>query len=316
MSNVLLCADIHLSDASPASRREGYLAETMELLWQTVKLAKEHSAHVVWAGDVFHIKTPGRNSHRMVNETIDVVKAYPNGLSIVPGNHDLMQDRLDSIPSQPLGTLFKAGAQNLQGWGNEETFNSCVYGVPWQQRFNETTVGNAFADYRKFASAEISHLVVTHAPLYPPGKELPYEFYDTGSWAEAMGNHGSVFYGHVHNPHGTYEVDGVTFCNNGALSRGSLDESNLTRPVLATIWSSVSGLFRSIPLRAQPADQIFKMEVKTKRQAQIKLDDFLASIGQASIDITTVDSVMTYVKSLGLGTELETVIQDLIDNAS
>lgn len=309
MSNVLLVSDLHLADSSPASRLEGYKDEVLELLWQTVDLAKEHNAEMVFAGDVFHLKTPGRNSHRLVNEMIDVVKSYPNGLLIVPGNHDLTSDRLDSIPSQPLGTLFKAGAVRLEGWSDSSRL---VYGVPWLQRFNDGTVKDTLWEYKR-QNVEHPSLVVTHAPLYPPGKELPYEFYDTGSWAAAMGNHGSVFYGHVHNPHGTYEVDGVTFCNNGALSRGSLDESNLTRPVLATLWSSISGLFRAIPLRAQPADQIFKMEVKTQRAAQLKLDDFLASIGQASIDITTVDSVMTYVHSLGLGPELESVIQDLLD---
>jgi predicted phosphodiesterase len=313
LSNVILVADIHASDSSPASRREGYKLEVLDLLWQTVELAKEHKATAVWAGDVFHLKTPGRNSHQLVNEMIDVVRAYPHGLLIVPGNHDLTSDRLDSIPAQPLGTLFKAGAVRLNGI--DDDFGTPLYGVPWQQRFNDTTVSAALADWRSETDPDESWLCVTHAPLYPPGKELPYEFYDTAAWAAAMGHRGSVFYGHVHNPHGTYEVEGVTFCNNGALSRGSLDESNLARPVLATLWSSISGLFRTVPLQAQRAEDIFKMEVKTQRAAQVKLDDFLASIGQTSIDITTVDSVMAYVHGLGLGAELEAVIQELIDAA-
>jgi DNA repair exonuclease SbcCD nuclease subunit len=196
-----------------------------------VELAKEHNAVAVWAGDIFHIKTPGRNSHKLVQSVIDVVKAYPNELYIVPGNHDLSHDRLDSISSQPLGVLFKAGAKKLAGWHIEEP----IYGVPWLQRFNDENVDAVLEEFRfrhEYYPAiskdpkDFTGLVVTHAPLYPPGKELPYEFYDTHKWATAMGNRGSVFYGHVHNPHGVYDVDGVTFCNNGALSRGSLDESN------------------------------------------------------------------------------------------
>lgn len=311
MSNILLCADLHLADNSPASRKEGYLDEVLELLWQTVELAKEYEAHMIWAGDIFHLKTPGRNSHALVQSAIEVVQAYPDGLSIVPGNHDLSHDRLDSISSQPLGTLFKAGAERLQGW-----LDNNVYGVPWLQRFNDDTVSSSLSDYRASDSfGEYETLVVTHAPLYPPGKELPYEYYDTGKWASAMGNRGSVFYGHVHNPHGMYKVDGVQFCNNGALSRGSLDESNLKRSVAVTLWNSLNGEFRKIPLKTQKAEDIFRMEEKTKREAQVKLDDFLASIGQVSIDITTISSVMEYIRSLELGTELETVIQDLIDEA-
>lgn len=312
LSNILLCSDIHVADKPPASRHEGYKEEVLELLWQTVELAKEHSAVMVWAGDVFHIKTPGRNSYKLVNEMIDVVKAYPDGLVIVPGNHDLLHDRLDSISSQPLGTLFKAGADLLSGWYEDDH----IYGVPWLQRFDDDSVKRAFTGYKASDSfGEYNTLVVTHAPLYPPGEELPYEFYDVRKWASAMGNRGSVFYGHVHNPSGVYVVDGVTFCNNGALSRGSLDESNLTRPVVATLWSSLSGSFQTIPLSYQPAESIFKMEIKAQRAAQVKLDDFLASVGQASIDITTISSVMDYIRSLGLTPEMEAVLQDLIDTA-
>ncbi len=265
---------------------------------------------MVWAGDIFHIKTPGRNSHKLVNEMIDVVKAYPKQLYIVVGNHDITSDRLDSIPAQPIGTLFKAGARRLEGW--TQTTSPCVYGVPWQQRFSDEAVSSALVGWRD-CEPESQCLVVTHAPLYPPGEELPYEFYDARKWASAMGNRGSVFYGHVHNPHGVYVLDGVTFCNNGALSRGSLDESNLTRPVVATLWSSVSGSFQTIPLNYQPAESIFKMEIKAQRAAQVKLDDFLASVGQASIDITTISSVMDYIRSLRLSPEMEALLQDLID---
>lgn len=314
MTNYLLLGDIHLADNSPASRKEGYLDEVLGLLWQTVDLAKEHEAVAVWAGDVFHLKTPGRNSFKMVNEVIDVIKAHPRELYIVPGNHDLTHDRLDSIPSQPLGMLYQAGAVNGSGLAMYNDGHT-VYGVPWLQRFTDEAVEASLADFRNEYSEE-HWLVVTHAPLYPPGKELPYEFYDTHKWAAAMGNRGSVFYGHVHNPHGVYEVDGVQFCNNGALSRGSLDESNLSRDVVATMWSSVNGQFRNLPLNYKPSAEIFRMEEKTKRAAQVKLDDFLSSIGQASLEITTSSAVMDHVRSLQLGAAVEALIQDLLDSVA
>ena len=278
MSNYLLVSDLHLADNPPASRKEGYLDEVLMLLWQTVRLAEEHEATAVWAGDVFHLKTPGRNSFKMVNQVIDVVKAYPRGLYIVPGNHDLTHDRLDSIPAQPLGMLYQAGAKECIGWAH-----SSLYGVPWLQRHTDEAVENSLADWRAQMNPPGHCLVVTHAPLYPPGRELKYEFYDTHKWARAMGNLGSVFYGHVHNPHGTYTVDGVQFCNNGALSRGSLDESNLKREVVATLWSDINGEFRTLPMAYKDSSAIFRMEEKTKREAQVRLDDFLESIGQASL---------------------------------
>ena len=309
MSNVLLCSDIHLADLPPASRKEGYADELLDLLRQTVELAQEHDAVMVWAGDVFHIKNPSRNSHKLVNSVIDIVNSYPKGLYIVPGNHDLSQDRLDSLPAQPLGVLFNAGAKMLDGWAEDAP----IYGVPWLQRHTDQAVSSALAAWRgNWCEAS---LVVTHAPLYPPGRELKYEFYDTAQWADAMGNEGSVFYGHVHDPHGVYTVDGVTFCNNGALSRGSLTESNLTRPVVATLWSSISGTFRSIPLAYKPSQDIFRMEVKETRTRQLKLDEFLSALGCTSIPVTTTDAVMHYVRSLSLPPAVEEAIKDLLESS-
>lgn len=315
MSKYLLISDIHLADNPPSSRKDGYLDEILDLLRQTVDIASEYNAVAVWAGDVFHIKTPGRNSFRMVGEVTDIALSYPEGLYIVPGNHDLTNDRMDSIASQPLGQLFKhTSVTMLTGTeAMEDGYN--IYGVPWLQRFTDEAVSSALQRYRdeEWMPGENS-LVVTHAPIYPPGRELKYEFYDTHKWAQYMGNKGNVFYGHVHDPHGIYTVDGVQFCNNGALSRGSLDESNLKRDIVATIWSDLNGEFYKIPLNSKSAEDIFKMEVKSAREAQVKLDDFLESIGQTSLAITTSSAVMQYIKELNLGPEVETLIQELLDS--
>jgi hypothetical protein len=154
--------------------------------------------------------------------------------------------------------------------------------------------------------------VVTHAPLYPPGKELPYENYPASEWAKAMGNRGSVFYGHVHDCHGVYSVDGTTFCNNGSLSRGALTESHLTRDVVATLWSSINGEFRTLPLPYRPSSEVFKLEeADTKKAAKVQLDDFLKSVGTISVE-----SVMEHIRVLSLGPEVKALIGDLLNEVS
>jgi DNA repair exonuclease SbcCD nuclease subunit len=312
MSNVILISDLHLADKSPANCTDSYTEDLLDLLDQTVQLAKDNNAVAVWAGDVFHIKQPSRNSHKLVQDTIDVVNAYPNGLYIVPGNHDLTFDRMDSLDSQPLGTLFKSGAKLLEGWSDDYDF---LYGVPWLQRFRQDTVDEAFLSWRA-CYTDRPMLAVTHAPLYPPGKELPYEFYPSEDWANSMGNVGSCFYGHVHAPHGVWKSAEVSFCNNGALSRGSLDEYNINRPVVATLWSSINGEFRTLPLSYKPASEVFRLvEHKEAKQKQVKLDDFLNAVGQATIEITSIESVMAHIQTLNLGESLERAIQELLASA-
>lgn len=311
MTNFLLLSDLHLADRPPVSCTESYIDDLFDLLKYSVKLAEEHNAITVWAGDVFHIKGSSRNSHGLVQQTIDIVKSYPRDLYIVPGNHDLANDRLDSISTQPIGTLFKAGAKLLIGW-NQNSLP--LYGVPWLQRFNDLTVENAFKSYVNKSQAGAHHLVVTHAPLYPPGKELPYENFPATQWAAHMANRGSVFYGHVHDFHGVYEVDGVTFCNNGSLSRGALTESHRSREIVATMWSSINGQFSTFALPYRPASEVFKIEeIIASRNKRVELDDFLKSIGYNFVEMTSVESVMLHIKSLDLDSLLENKILELLE---
>lgn len=319
MAKYQVVNDIHLSDRAPAMCTESYTDDLFNLLEQTVEVEKEENCQgTIWAGDIFHIKAPNRNSHALVQRTQDIAAKYRN-LWIVPGNHDMSADRLDSImETQPLGVLFRSGAKLLSGW--EETGEHPIYGVPWLQRFTPETVEEAFSswDHEENVWNREQSLVITHAPLYPPGQELEWEHYptqgDTG-WSAAMGNRGYVVYGHVHDAHGIYKVGGVTYANPGALSRGSLTEASIKRRISTTIWDASSG-FTFHELNYRPADEIFRMADKEASVTkQLELDDFLARIGEARIEITTTGSVMEHVRSLNLGTRLEKLIQELLEGA-
>lgn len=248
---VLLVNDIHLRDRPPSSCTETYTEDLLDLLQQTVTVAGLHDVDaVVWPGDVFDSKVPGRTSHRLVQRAIEIGKLYMVPWFIVPGNHDIAHDNLDSIlDTQPLGVLLRAGAKLLSGWSeplNDRDGAYRLYGVPWQQEWSDEAVSAALGQYFEtlgWADPEVHRLVVTHAPLYPPGLELPYEFYPAEKWAQAMGSRGSCWYGHVHESHEIWQSGGVTFANFGALSRGSLHEHNISRQVAAGIWDSDTGEF-------------------------------------------------------------------------
>jgi DNA repair exonuclease SbcCD nuclease subunit len=329
MTRLLLIGDIHLSDRAPSSCTEDYLDDLFTILEHTIQLESELNVDgVVWSGDVFHQRQANRTSHRTVQRAIEIVQSYRN-LWIVPGNHDLAAgDRLDSISdTQPLGVLYRAGAKLLQGWADD---GSLLYGVPWQQHWTQESVVGAFRDWgTRGWSGGANHpsraLVVAHAPLFQPTTEPPWEYYPTGesrhgddtraSWASIQGM-GSCFYGHVHDRHGTYKVGDVTFCNHGAITRGSLQESELTRAIAVTTWSAEEG-FTEIAVPHKPADAIFRLLEKREQQdSALALDEFLAKAGQAQIEIASIEAVMAHLRTLNLDPGVLALAEELLTQAS
>jgi DNA repair exonuclease SbcCD nuclease subunit len=325
---VMLIGDVHLSDRPPSSCTETYLEDLFNLLDQASAVAKERNVQaIVQAGDWFHIKMPSRNSHKLVIRSIEWAAAAPCPVLVVPGNHDLSNDRLESLnEGQPLGAVIRSEAVTmLRGWSTGPLKHQ-LYGVPWLQDWDnsdedvrETEVSNALTHWQDLYDGSVPALVVTHAPFYPPGKEPKYEnaeFYPPGKFALHMGGHGSVYHGHIHDPHGEYVVGGVRFANYGALSRGSLTESHLTRQVGVTLWDSADGSFEFVPLDAKPANEVFRLqEIGEVKTAQAELDAFLTSIGQTTVEVTSIEAVMTHIQSLHLDKELVSLVEQLLTEA-
>jgi len=345
---IMLVGDIHLSERPPSSCTDSYCDDLFDLLEQARQVGVQRGiAAWCWAGDVFHHKAPNRVSHRLVHRLcafLETCEPYFPVL-IVPGNHDIANDRVESVlESQPLGVVFRSRlASQLIGWHESLP----VYGVPWLQGYGdwgaydgddphpliEVNLANAFKGYREQVfqrgTGNQLPLVVTHAPLYPEGKELRYEYFPVTRWGEAMGAHNGgshhVFYGHVHEPHSTHGYYGadpaggdydVTFCNNGALSRGSLHEYNLTRQVGVTLYDSLKGNFEFVPLNAKPASEVFRLEEKGRvTDVQGRLDDFLTSVGSTSLEVMNLESVVGHIRSLGLGKDVEALAEELLTEA-
>lgn len=323
MGEYILVNDVHLSDRPPSMCTDTYLDDLFTLLGEAADIAAERSGSIILAGDIFHHKTPSRTSHATVMRLIDWARSTPAPVYAVLGNHDLQHDRVASIDeSQPLGVVIRSGAiELLDGWMSNGGMNTgaLVFGLPWQMVWDDTTVWDGLQLFRELVIRypDQHALVVTHAPLYPPGQELKFEFYPAQNWATAMDNRGTVHYGHVHHPHGVYEVDGVTFSNCGALSRGSLSEHNLTRTPSVAVWNSDTGLTEHIKLlSAKPADEVFRLvEAQATKTAGLNLSTFLESVQATQLDITSTDVVMGHITDMGLDPALIKVISTLLDEA-
>jgi 3',5'-cyclic AMP phosphodiesterase CpdA len=315
-SHRIICVgDIHLSDRPPASCYDTYTDDILDILSFVAKLESALSADaVVWAGDIFHHKQPSRTSHATVLKLTKVAQQYKN-LYVVTGNHDITSDRLDSLEKQPLGVLYEAGVlKELDGW--HPTLP--LFGVPWQQRWlSPGTIEEAFSEIG-IHGIHRDPLVVTHAPIYPPSvaDNVMFELLPLPEVSSAMGNRGYLYYGHIHEPHGSFEVDGVTYGNMGAISRGSLHEYNLARKIQVALWTPEHG-FTAVDVPHKPASEVFRLaEATEKKETKMDLDSFLQEVGSATLDISSTSSIIDHVRSMDIEDTVKVTSIALLEEVS
>lgn len=337
MANILCVGDLHLADRPPSSCTETYLDDLFEILKHVDKLAKARKCSAtVFAGDLFHLKAPSRTSHRLVQRIIDVFGSWSTPVYLTPGNHDLSNDRFESIfETQPLGVVLRSGsAFLLSGWNDSPAWMEQplswlssdaptlpIYGVPWLQEWTNANEGirNQYVqaslnDLNSRFDGSVPVLLVTHAPFYPPGQELPYETFPTEKFAQFLPPRTSVYYGHVHDYHGEYSSGGAKFCNVGAITRGSLHECELTRKIAVALWDSDTGQFEEVVMPHKPASEVFRLqEVKEAKSVQMELNEFLRSVGSSTIKITSIESVIDHVKGMDLPADVVKVIEELFE---
>lgn len=325
MTRALLIGDIHLADRPPSIRTETYTDDILDKLRAAVRIAADqHCDVIVSAGDVFHIKTPTRNSHSLVQRTGEVLTSAGLPVLIVPGNHDLSNDRLDSLKKQPLGTLAKMEGIDLLT-GPSEVFP--IFGLPYLADWGGDllrwmSVYDKWADRHKAADFDFWPLMVTHAPIFPDGEEPPYEFISASDWAGLMNGKGDCYYGHIHDPHGDYTPhpgSSIRMCNNGAISRGSLHEATLKREPAVTVWDSTgsgAGRFTRHPLPFRPAEAVFRLSDKEDLdERESRVGAFLESVGRTTLDGLSIEEVHAQARTRGLKPRTLALIEDLLEGA-
>lgn len=313
MSRVLLIGDVHLRDSPPVNCTPEFLDD----LWHSLEFVAAASYSydaTVFAGDLFDFKQPSKTSHALMLRAIEVFGRMHNPWCIA-GNHDLSADRIESLQAkQPLGVLIAAGAiALLDGWHPDLP----VYGIPWQQDWAKSLPW-VLADFREYRDP--NSLIVTHAPLFPPGSEPPYEFLDLNEFAKAMGRRGNVFYGHIHDRHGVYtrvsdSAGDVKFANHGSLNRARLTKSDIERTVTVTAWDSTTGAFTPIPVPDQlPASKIFRLDQATAAKAEQRtLDEFLQAVGRSTLDISSTSAITEHIKQMDAPENVKSTAISLIE---
>lgn len=294
MFKAITFTDIHLADRNPASRKDNYLESIFSKIDQAREICEQRKVDVaLCAGDIFHLKTPSKNSHYMVSQMIALLKRFPCPVLAIYGNHDIRQDNISTLAKQPFYTLVKSEAVKYL---EDEFFNSGDIRI-----FGMDYVSNPdYADFNKANSGEKVQICVAHVNASSKFDDLFGERVYT--YQELAKTSPDVFvFGHYHPDQGIEIHNNKHFINVGSISRGSLKKDELSRiPSLGYI--EVSDEFKvtceKIPLKVLAASEIFDLDKKEKEEKEEKeIHNFINEMKDKLV-VKEGDDVGSKIKSL------------------
>ena len=312
----MIIGDVHLADRPPSVRRESYRDDILNKLEWIINRANEEDVNaVLQLGDLFHVKSPSRNSHYLVQATADIFGNSKSPVRIVAGNHDLVMDRVEDINKQPLGSVSLHPNVTLVN-GLDPDFP--IYGIPYFDLSGQALDYWA-SKYHAEAGPDVAPTIITHNSLFPEAQSPIYNYVSYESWAAAFQNPYTL-YGHIHTqvvggPH--FKVGSSWFVNEGSISRGSLHESSLTRkPTVAIFDSDKDTPFTSIPIPYRPASEVFNLEVvEVLKNRQTTVDTFLESLGSSDLQYLTIEGILDNARQTStLPKEAVVELEDIIQN--
>lgn len=313
-TTLLIVGDIHLADRPPTSRTDTYKEDVLnKLKWIVEYSNKRKPDSLLLLGDVFHIKRQDRNSHGLVQETGRILGSSTAPVKIVVGNHDVQNDDYLSVGSQPLGTLsLHPNIDILTGPDKELP----LYGIPYVDPTKEN-IEYWLNEYREAGGPDKYPFIATHQAIFPE-KEMPiYPHVLAENWAQEFSPKYTA-YGHIHSrmkAGAWFTIQGTTFLNNGAISRGSLHEETVKRK-LAVTWfdGSKEEPFSSIDIPYRPFKEVFLWDdINRTRDTKDKVDAFLTSLGSSSFDYLTAEGIIEDAMNSDLPKAAVAELQDIVE---
>lgn len=322
---LLTVGDVHISDKPFGSRIDDYQETTINKLIEIREDARKNEASgVLFTGDIFHFKSWYKNSYALVNRLIRLFQSYPCPVYVIPGNHDMVYDKPESIPNQPLGAVLASGAMiELRPEGlvlEEGSLRVRIAGTDYNEK---DPLPNCMAVKKQ----EGDHALITVGHFYSgPGAtdsffghtRLGYEELkecDTDIWV----------LGHFHNDQGIQELKKGelrrAFINIGSLTRGSLDEDNINRiPSFGRIRIQEDGTWSTeqVPIpNVLPASEIFSLEkYEERKQEREAIREFVTHLKeQVGLESFTAEDKDQFLATLELDEEIKLLVEKYIEEA-
>lgn len=303
--NLLTIGDVHICDHAPGRRKDGYKDRILEKLRECVRLAKENSVtHVLFLGDIFHVKSANRVSHRLVQEVADVLLSFEVPVYILVGNHDITDGSLETLSKQPLGVLrFVPNVTLVTTDPVALDDDISIYPVAG-------VTGVTLDDYA-IDGRNKRDIMAVHQSIVPDIEKenelLRDILFDAKAVAEKT-NINIVLYGHQHRTDGVYKVtrdDGssAVFSNLGSICRLTINDDDVYKVPAVLLLSFASDSDRSVTPKViklesvhRPED-VYKLEDHLEEKEHSRdIEEAIKRLKDSAVSVFSIDSVISDVE--------------------
>jgi DNA repair exonuclease SbcCD nuclease subunit len=311
---IITANDIHIGDINPRSRVDDFKETILEKIEQIRKECDKRKADAfIIAGDLFNLKNPNKNTHGLVRELIELFKKFKCPVYMIPGNHDMTGNNLESLKDQPLGVLFASGAViNLtdeklgkKSHKGDPSPKVSIVGIPY---IDDIDLSSISLPPKEDCIAQICALHLYAGPQAGSVfKEKLYGYDELSS----LGSDVFVI-GHYHIDQGIQILNGKHFINIGSITRGSLAEENLShQPKMGVIkiqWEEGKTTIKTETqeLKVKPASEIFDLVKREKEKKEItEIQKFVDQLIIGTSSSIERENMETLINKLGVATAVK-----------
>jgi len=301
---ILQVNDLHLSDRPPSKRTASYTDDIFAKLNEISGLVKEYRVQaVVCTGDVFHQKYAFRVSHALTNRIAAWVQSLGVEFVLIPGNHDIRDNNLDSLWKQPISALrLLDNVTYMEDMIPMRWHDFLVFPIPGVVLGEKDVPMIAGLDVLREEADGRQTIIIGHLPLVLDDKWYPFE---TLKAKDFVGKADLVMWGHKHDPDKVITLLGdngqtTLFSNPGAISRGTLSASDMQRTPAVALIDIDGGKAKARYLKldcVRPVEDVFLLDgVEFKEEREEAMEDFLENLQGSRMEMVTRDGLLAEVQ--------------------
>lgn len=249
MSNIMIIGDCHLKATSPISRLDNYPTAILNKLLYLAGVAKNGNCHaMLLLGDVFDSPVTSLPYLAEVINVFKKISEYDITVYTIVGNHDIKNNRMDSLPGTALGILISTGYVKLapRDLAIDSTIFRCFhYPEPVEKALTDECYQVCVAHlYYEFNLANDS--------LHEDDvKQLNYD---------------AMILGHYHVPCDTETIGNTLLYRPGSLSRSTSEPYNKLRTPRALIFNCINHKAIYLEAACSPAEEVFVQQTEDTQQ--------------------------------------------------